>query len=241
MNSKTRLAIVCLLSSALLPMVPGFDSSAFGATIYDAAADFSPTSNPNGVWSYGSSTTLGSAFILGTTSGNTSGIDYWINDWFSAAPSVTHNGTGSAITVAFITWGPGQLGFHPGPSSEYAIVRFTAPDTSLYDLASSFSGLDSTISGTDVYVLLNSASIFDGTVTSFGSGPSFATQLSLAAGDTVDFVVGDLDGNHFNDTTGLSATLTAVPEPSSLALVATGVLGAVVAARRRRARFNAFR
>lgn len=37
--------------------------------IYDAAADFSPTSNPNGVWSYGWSATLGGAFQLYTQSG----------------------------------------------------------------------------------------------------------------------------------------------------------------------------
>ncbi len=33
------------------------------ASAFDVAADFSPTQNPNGVWTYGYSTTSGSPFI----------------------------------------------------------------------------------------------------------------------------------------------------------------------------------
>jgi hypothetical protein len=59
--------------------------------------------------------------------------------------------------------------------------------------------------------------------TSYGSSESYATTLSLKSGDTVDFVVGDLDGTNYGfNTTGLNATLTSTPEPSSLALLGIG-------------------
>jgi hypothetical protein len=44
------------------------------------------------------------------------------------------------------------------------------------------------------------------------------------------------DGNYFGDSTGLAGTITApsvVPEPSSLLLVAAGILSVLGAARRR--------
>lgn len=122
-----------------------------------------------------------------------------------------------------VTWQPGQLGFHPGPSDENAVIRFTAPDTGPYTLASTFTGLDRKPTTTDVHVLVNSSSIFDGIVNAFGSGPTFSTLLTLNAGDTVDFSVGFGAGGFANDTTGLAATLTAVLVPSTLLLVLLGL------------------
>ena len=45
--------------------------------VYDAAADFSPTNNPNGVWSYGWSSSLGSTFNLDVSSTTVDGLDFW--------------------------------------------------------------------------------------------------------------------------------------------------------------------
>ena len=209
-------------------------------TIHDVAADFSSTSNPNGVWSYGFSTTLGSAFTLGSTHGNAYGIDYWVNDYTVAAPSVTHNGTVSPITFSTATWQPGQLGFHPGANGVNCVIRFTTPTHSPFLLDATFSGLDfAGKTTTDVHILLNGVSIFDGIVNGFGagSGPSFNTTLALNAADTVDFTVGfGQDGTHGYDTTGLAATLTPVPEPSTLILIGLGIPAIVCHIRRHRRR-----
>lgn len=193
MKSARRVALAIVLVGSI-----GSLNRVQADLIYDAAADFSPTSNPNSVWSYGSSATLGSAFILGTAHGNSLGIDYWVNDWLTAAPSITHNGTGSPITFAGVSWQPGQLGFHPGSAGQNAVIRFTAPSSATYSLDAAFAGLDQTPTTTDVHILLNGTSIFDGIVNAFGSGPAFSAALALSGGDTVDFSVGfGQNGNYY--------------------------------------------
>lgn len=49
--------------------------SADPVRVADVAADFSPTSNPNGVWRYGWSTTLGSPFILSSSPAVREGLE----------------------------------------------------------------------------------------------------------------------------------------------------------------------
>jgi len=59
--------------------------------------------------------------------------------------------------------------------------------------------------------------------------------ISLAAGDTIDFAVGyGANGDYFFDSTGINATVGAVPEPATAALLLGGVLAVLQAARRRR-------
>jgi hypothetical protein len=235
---KKLLAICCLVTLAA-----GVDL-AKADTIYDAALDFSSSSNPTGVWSYGYSGALDGTLTVYTdkVSDSSTGIDFWGRDpvtaW-STTPWVGRNGTSGVVTYLDVQFQSGQLGFHPGPANEISIIRFISPTAGWFDLTSSFSGLDmgslpySTTTG--VHVLRNGLSIFDGAVNGFGAGPSFITTLSLAAGDTVDFAVDwGSNGTHSYDSTGVSATLTAVPTPSSFAaLIGMGLVGLVGVARRR--------
>jgi hypothetical protein len=212
--------------------------------VYDAAADFSATSNPNGVWSYGESATLGSPFQIYTQAGPDNAdlppanlLDTWNNGTRGnyTVPSVVHNGT--AIPISFngtITVQPGELGFHPGPLGQYSIVRFTTAIAGSYTLASAFQPMDS-LATTDVHVLLNGVSIFDGFVNP-GDPTSFNTGLVLGAGDRIDFAVGiGSNGNYSNDATGLSATLTtsAVPEAPTLVLGLASLAGFLLVGLRR--------
>jgi len=199
--------------------------------VFDAATDFSATSNPTGVWSYGQSATLGSLFHFYTQSGPDNAdsppanlLDTWNGGTSGvfAVPAVYHNGTSGIVSFngGTITFQPGELGFHPGPLGQFSVVRFTAPFTGTYDLVSFYRPLD-VHTTTDVHVLLNDVSIFDGLVNP-GLPASFAANLTLIAGDRLDFAVGvGLNGNFSNDSTGLSASLTtaAVPEPSTLVML----------------------
>lgn len=191
MRKLTKLAAL-----AALLLAPG----AAQAVVYDATADFSVASNPNGVWTYGYSNTLGGAFNLYDshffpTSWNKSGEPYL--------------GAYSGIVL------------HPGDNGEYSIYRFTAPSTGSYNLNVIFSDAD--VATTDVHVLHNNVSQFSGSITD-NTSTGFSTFLALAASDIVDFAVGfGSNGNHQFDSTAVIATLTVpdviptgVPEPMTL-------------------------
>jgi hypothetical protein len=181
-------------------------------TVYDAATDFSPIHNPNGAWSYGWSSTLGSTFNIDQVPRHYGGLD----DWESALPlrgNVIHNGTDMPqyITERTAVYQPGQLGQHPGIDGEYSLIRWTAPANGSISIASTFSGTDFVgPTTTDVHVLRNGISLFDGIVNGYGptSSRSFTGNLTITTGDTIDFAVGDgPDGNYYYDNTGIAATI----------------------------------
>lgn len=216
----------------LLFVVCGTSSRAAAQVVYNVATDFSLSSNPNGVWSYGTTGTTLTGPLTLFTSSTTAFID---NPNFSAwvgtetafgnfYPAVAKNtaATNQVGGGGFVPLLPGQLFITPGPSGAYGVSRFTAPAAGLFTLAALFQGRDTRGTSTDVHILHNGVSIFDGIVTGFDtpSNQSFSTQLTLSVGDRLDFAVGfGPNMTFFQDSTALAATLTPVPEPASLALI----------------------
>ena len=89
-------------STFAILVVLGIGSAARAAMVWDAAADFSSIDNPNGVWSYGWSATLGGTFILDTDFQVFSGLDQWrsnLSPTGDGTPLVEHNGTAGPITA----------------------------------------------------------------------------------------------------------------------------------------------
>ena len=212
-------------------------SHAWAATIYSAQDDFSSTSNPNGVWSYGTTgTTLTGALTVHTgTVSAISGVPNW-NGWTGTVPMFGNNypftakysgaspGTETDVVVL-----PGMLTQHPASNGAYSVVRFTAPTTDTYLLSAVFEGREFQGQGpgtnADVHVLRNGVALFNAVVIGFGapSDQPFATSLNLTAGDQIDFSVGiGPNGTFLGDTLTLQATLTTVPEPGSFVLLCMG-------------------
>lgn len=194
-------------------------AGALQAQTYDFASSFSITNgNPNGVWTYGYTTTLGGAFNAFTTTmdfGN--GITTWYTPGLSGdyTPGIYSNQSGqSHNNVA-----NGEVALHSGPSGEYGVARFTSPTGNLFSITGSFGAGDH---GTvDLFILKNGATLYS--VSGATATESFNLNEALVAGDTLDFVVGYAGAYQF-DSTPLSATISAVPEPASMAALSLGAL-----------------
>ena len=193
---------------------------------YSFVNDFSSTNGkPNGAWTYGHSTTLG-ALTAFSTPGSDANFSSWSSPGVYGAnqpPSAYKNI--SAGTVGGIP--PGGAGMHPG-NGAFAVARLLVTSTGVYNIAGTFGAGDT--GSVDVYVLVNGVSNFSALATAVDASFNFTRAVNF--GDSIDFVVG-MNYDYYYDSTPLSATVTPVPEPATLGLVA--VCSWVAARRRRRA------
>ena len=223
-------------SSAVLIFVI-FAANNWAAT-YNPASDFeagfTSHTNPNGVWSYGYSSSFTNPITLfdrtvqpGLDSANE---QLWLSSSVNIgdSPAVELN-NGPAFNDGNVSASAGELLLVAGIGGQYADLVFTAPSTGTYSLSGSFIGSQVNI-GTFVGVVANGSTVFNSTVTSEGQIVPFSDTVSLLAGNTVVFSVGP-DGGLQN--TGLSLTIspgTATPEPSSIALLSVGTPIALIIA-----------
>jgi hypothetical protein len=218
---------------ALLAFSPAVEA----AVIADIGADFSLASNPNGNWRYGSATSPGgtltlfdSTFLSGP--GNAIGYHAPMGETF---PFVSANLTGSSLAFGpTVVYAPYAAAFHPGEDGRYAVARLTMPTTVTATLSVIFTALDGPF--TDVHVWRNGASLFSGVVTPSSGPQDYHLADLFTAGDTIEAYVGYGDGSYHFDLTGVSFTLTTVPEPTSIALLLFGLTGLGLLGRRTVAR-----
>lgn len=208
-----------------------------GPACDSVSADFSTSGfNPNGVWSYGWSTSLGSLFNPYTLfipaaatpvqDPNAAGLALWSSASLGSSsgylPAVFLNPPGPlAVTLhpaGVYSVQPGQFGAHPGPSGQYSIARWTAPGPGSYSVRATFVGLHGygggAVTTTDVHVLDDNSDMAPGNINLNGSGNTFSSTstVNVVAGDTLDFAVGyGSDGNYYSDSTGLDAVVCRLP------------------------------
>lgn len=139
--------------------------------------------------------------------GSMAGISMW-NGEAGLEPNVTYNATKAPIQAVGVIWDPGRLALHPGPRGEYCVLRWTAPAAGEYAVSARFTGIAQQAT-TDVHVLHQGKSLFDGLVNIEGQGNESASEKSVSAksGDTVDFAVGWGNGQYGGDTTAIAAVI----------------------------------
>lgn len=178
--------------------------------LFDVVGDYSSTTNPAGAWSYGyrpRATLLDpKSFVIMSDSFNRfPNVRF---DWlslisFDGNPSLTHNYDPQNVSQGTISLRTNELTMHPGPNGEYAIARFTAPQSGKYTIDAVFTPADALHGTTDANVLLNGSSLFAGTV-SLTSNANFYRTVDMTAGEVLEFAVGfGPNESYFYDTTGL--------------------------------------
>lgn len=125
-------------------------------------------------------------------------------------PNVSCNLGSQPCREAAIVWDPGRLSFHPGPNGEYSVVRLTAPTDGSYSVRARFLAIDQQTT-TAVYIRQGNKAIFDGLICLDGRGPeaTYSGQITLKAGEPLDFIVGFGNGSYICDSTGLEVQVTA--------------------------------
>lgn len=233
-------AVSCL---ALLPLrLPA------QTMIWDAGQDMvlnegsalTETQNPNAVvpeWSYGWRGTLaGTALTLFPASDHLNQanlLDGFAHTSGNGPYLFVNTGPGNVTSGALSPIAPGEILIDPSFSNQFTIARWTAPYAGTFSVTADWRDLDPNGgNGASADLVLNGTSIFNVNMVNGGSASLGTIYLTLAAGDVLDFTVGTL-GEPTYDSTGLTATITAVPEPSSWALMALGLVA--VFCRRRRA------
>lgn len=198
------------------------------------------TSNlSSNTWTYGYKTDTLNPFNLfpdyNLVPANTN-VHRWFASGVDASLSALFNPTAVDQSWDVFTMPANSMAMHPGPSQQ-AVLRFTAPAAGTYDFSGSFYdvAVPATAGATsNVYIVTGGATIFsgyvNGTVNPPPAVPFDIMNLALTAGQTVDFQVQNA-GAFWGDMVGLQVT--AVPEPSTYALISIGILGACLLLKRR--------
>ena len=210
------LGAVTLLALIALP-------AAHAQTIYNPVADFSPTVNGGGnPWSYGYATTstMGSftAFTNHVLWSSNAGLDIWEY----GPPGIFHNSTASPIqVVSSLSVAPGQLGFDLADDTTLVPkLRLTLPSSGDYVLSAIFTEIDTAPqSAMNIEIMINgTTTVLSDQLTAVYGTSSAVTNYAFfgTAGTTIDFAFWTT-GSPVGDHASLSATVTAVPEPSTCA------------------------
>jgi hypothetical protein len=200
-----------VLSAAFVVAISLIPSIAW-AQIYNPAGSFEKgfknQHNPNGVWSYGYSSSFTGAITLydQTVQNGVNGpnAQYWLSPAVDIgnSPSAEYN-HGSAYNDGNVNFLKNEFLLVSGIGGQYSDLVFTVPATGTYSIVSKFRGAQYGI-GTVVAVVANGSVVFNSSVTSVGQIVKFKTNLSLNAGDTVVFSVGPGGGLQ---NTGLAAKI----------------------------------
>ena len=206
---KLPLALLICFSFAMAPCE-------WAATTYDPAASFEQgflsKSNPNGVWSYGSSMGMTGPVSLftQTTQDGTIGpnVQFWSPGaigtgnpylFFNNGPALKTSGQQANLDIL-----ANQIVLSPEAGLNSDVV-FTAPVAGTYSVTGNFRGDLNPVAAV-AGVVANGGLLLSAGITSDGQSVPFTYTVSLPAGGTVVFSVGGA-GNPYITYTGLTVSI----------------------------------
>jgi microsomal dipeptidase-like Zn-dependent dipeptidase len=170
--------------------------------------------NPGGPWTAGEITGVGGTFTAYTSKTANGGMLFWTGaNPASGTPAAYMNLSSQPVVLNRSTlYGPGVIGFHPGPAGRSSAFRFVAPANGAYSLSGSVFGQDFGTTTTEISVAVNGVQQGP-SVDIFGFGPTSIRALNrkfnLQKDGTLDIIVGS-KGNFSNDSTGLTVRMTRI-------------------------------
>jgi hypothetical protein len=247
---RTKICVACCLGAMLLMQAGAVLAD---TTSWNAVADLGSNNPSNTVWSYGWASGSDSG-LDGTYSDKNDerpdaiGGPGRLMSWHPSDmgdPCVVKNFTSSVIYVS--EWADGGIDFQPDKlflysgygsrAGQASVVKFTAPSTGNYAISASLSMVEYWGTGG---VAKNMTTLGSGTSLASagmatGDSLPYSDTVALAMGDTISFYNASGYPNSWNSGgMNLSATITLVPEPSCMVLVASGLLGLLAYAWRKR-------
>lgn len=215
----------------LITLAVGLVCPACFAATWDLAGDWSTVSNPNGQWSYGRVTSGGvgspTSYILygvtlfanaGTHSTNTKLQQWRVNG--DEITAWTYNSDSATQGWPWIGNLPShKLGVVPGNGSggAVAVARWTCPASGWYQISSTFQRIY-TAGSTDIHIIKNSGGphqLFYLPSMAYETRPFIGVQ-NVNAGETIDFCVGNGNGDWTNDGTLVDATISTTTAPGTV-------------------------
>lgn len=202
------------------------------ASVWNLAADYSVVSNPNGAWTYGWEPGTSPNGALTQYNTVRSGVQWYDSSHASGdyTPTVWLNNTGST------SYGvpSGDVSLHPGWDNSFSVVRWTSPIAGQVSVTGLFGAGD--IGPMSYYISVGGTTTQSWLTDSVTE--NFAFNQVVSVGETIDFLVGaSIGGGNAYGNTPLEVTIssvTAVPEPSTWAMLILGFAGIGFMAHRRR-------
>ena len=191
---------------ALVATVACHAEVALAASHYSITPNYSIKINPSGPWSY-----IDENGLLNVKTKSEFGINnYWNwgnggNAGWCTASAISRNKTGQTLNYGTIVQPTNYLRLDP-ESNTFNAVRFSAPSSGTFVVKGSFLGIDVGENSHAVAIDVNGVPTFGTTINSYGQLARFNLNLTLAMGDTVDFIV-ETGPSCFDLSTGLTATI----------------------------------
>ena len=214
--------------------------------VYNADNDYPDSSSPTfGTWSLGYRTNAQGVDSTQFTLYNTCeyiGSPAYIANWYLTdsnwnEPNAAFNVSGGSYIAPL---SPREFGMGPGIEGSYSttygssldgaysILRWTAPQDGKATILSVFADRSGGQATDDIHLVLNGASLWDGTIIDSPTSTNIPVTVSgvlVHAGDVIDLVVGN-NGSGGNDLIGVHQSITLVRRSRTLQHCALG-FGAV--------------
>jgi hypothetical protein len=260
----SRCFVLGVVSISLGLLTLGFSPRADAGQVYDLASDWSDSTNPNGVWQYGTmSPSLGftpfpihvNDYINVGSPAFTGNQPAW-TDTVDTGSNGSPQGLAKSVGNSLFDFPSGLVGGHTPASSDYLAVKWTATAAGTIDLSGSvwmwrdlgrhealslFVNNSALIGGVAIPVRstgVNSSNPFTlaQAIVAGGGGAGSLLDIPVTSGETVILAARRIDAEDFVGMNfTINFTAASVPEPSSLVLMsASTAFGAIWLLRCRR-------